>query len=127
MSRAVKEWIGRTDDTPIPPRVKLRVLDRFHHRCDGCSRPIRAGDGWACDHAKALINGGENRERNLHPLCAWCHGLKTRADVHEKSRVYVTRRHHAGIKSRTKWRPLPGTIASGWKHRMDGGWERREP
>jgi hypothetical protein len=29
------------------------------------------------------------------------------------------------IKIAPKGRPLPGTFASGWKHRMDGGWERR--
>jgi hypothetical protein len=32
---------------------------------------------------------------------------------------------HAGIMLAPKGRPLPGTFASGWKHRMDGGWERR--
>jgi hypothetical protein len=24
MPRAVPEWIGRTDDIPVPPRVRLR-------------------------------------------------------------------------------------------------------
>jgi hypothetical protein len=48
-----------------------------------------------------------------------------RFDVHEKSRSYRKRLRHAGIKVAAKGRPLPGTIASGWKHRMDGGWERR--
>jgi hypothetical protein len=72
----------------------------------------------------AVINGGANRECNLHPLCEWCEPPKTEADVHEKSRSR-RRLRHAGIKLAPKGRPLPGTIASGWKHRMDGGWERR--
>jgi hypothetical protein len=38
---------------------------------------------------------------------------------------YRKRLRHAGIKVAAKGRPLPGTFASGWKHRMDGGWERR--
>jgi hypothetical protein len=24
------------------------------------------------DHVQAIINGGENREKYLHPLCSWC-------------------------------------------------------
>jgi 5-methylcytosine-specific restriction protein A len=126
--RSLAEWIGLTDDTPVPPRVRLRVLERFGRRCDparGCGRPLRPGDAWTCDHIRAVINGGANRERNLHPLCEWCQPPKTQADVHEKSRSYRKRLRHAGIKVAAKGRPLPGTIASGWKHRMDGGWERR--
>jgi 5-methylcytosine-specific restriction protein A len=128
MRRSLAEWIGRTDDTPVPPRVRLRVLERFGRRCDpglGCGRPLRPGDAWTCDHIEAIINGGANRESNLHPLCEWCEPLKTEADVHEKSRSYRRRLRHAGIKVAPKGRPVPGTIASGWKHRMDGGWERR--
>ncbi len=128
MPRSVSEWIGRTDDTPVPPRVRLRVLERFSRRCDprlGCGRPLRPGDAWTCDHIQAVINGGANRESNLHPLCEWCEPLKTVVDMHEKSRAYRKRLRHAGIKLAPKGRPLPGTIASGWKHRMDGGWERR--
>jgi hypothetical protein len=45
-------------------------------------------------------------------------GVKRRATA-------VKRLRHAGIKLAPKGRPLPGTIASGWKHGMDGGWVRR--
>jgi len=91
MSRSVPEWIGRTDDTPVPPRARLRILMRFGRRCDpagGCGRAIRPGDAWTCDHVEAIINGGANRERNLHPLWAWCEPVKTRADVRLKSIAY---------------------------------------
>lgn len=128
MPRSVKEWIGKTDDTPVPPRVRLRVLDRFGRRCDpelGCGRVLRPGDRWTCDHVHALINGGENRENNLHPLCEWCEPSKTQADVREKSRTYRVRLGHAGIKVKAVGRPIPGTVASGWKHHVDGTWERR--
>jgi 5-methylcytosine-specific restriction enzyme A len=128
MPRSLAEWIGLTDDTPVPPRVRLRVFERYDRRCDpvhGCGRPLRPGDAWTCDHILAVINGGPNRESNLHPLCEWCEPPKTEADVHEKSRVYRKRLRHAGIKLKAKGRPLPGTFASGWKHFMDGRWERR--
>ena len=40
--------------------------------------------------------------------------------MHEKSRSYRKRLRHAGIKVAAKGKPLPGTFASGWKHRLDG-------
>ena len=128
MARSRAEWIGRTDDSQPPPRVRLRVLFRFGRRCDpngGCGRPIRPGDKWTCDHRIALINGGKNRETNLHPLCEWCDPDKTAVDVAEKSRVYRVQLRHAGIRPESKGRPIPGTVASGWKHRLDGTWVRR--
>jgi hypothetical protein len=39
---------------------------------------------------------------------------------------HVARLRHAGIKLASKGRPLPGTFASGWKHRMDGGGSGRD-
>lgn len=129
MPRTPPEWIGRTDDTPVPSRVRLRVLNHYGRVCDatnrGCGRPIHPGDAWSCDHIQALILDGENRESNLHPLCAWCHPPKTAAECAEKSDNYKRALRHAGIKTRPAGRPLPGTVASGWKHRMNGGWERR--
>lgn len=111
MPRSLPEWIGATADTPVPPRVRLRVLEKFHWRCDaeahGCGRPIRSVDHWTCDHKKALIKGGENRESNLHPLCEWCDPPKTAADQAEKSYDYRVKARHAGISLR-KGRPLPG-------------------
>lgn len=114
MARSIPEWIGRTDDAPMPPRVRLRVLERFGTRCDragGRGRPIRPGDKWICDHRLAIINGGENRENDLHPLCESCEPTKTAADVGEKSRDYRVRLRHAGIKIASKGRPLIGTVS----------------
>jgi hypothetical protein len=125
MPRTSAEWIGKTDDTPVPARVRLRVLDRYDRQCDTCKRDIRAGDSWTCDHVKPLILGGPNRENNLHPLCAWCHGPKTAGEVQVKSQNYKRARKHAGIKTRRTNRPLIGTIASGWKKHMNGEWARR--
>ena len=110
MPRALAaEWIGKNDDTPVPPRVRLRVLQRFGRRCDpngGCGRPIRPGDKWTCDHRAALINGGRNRELNLRPLCEWCDTNKTAVDVAEKSKVSVS------TGSRTSTRSIPANMSS---------------
>jgi 5-methylcytosine-specific restriction enzyme A len=85
MPRSVEEWIGKTDDTPAPPRVRLRVFERAQGVCACCTRRIEAGQRWEADHVVAIINGGANRESNLQLLCEWCHDAKTKRDVREKS------------------------------------------
>ena len=46
MPRSVALWIGKTDDTPAPPRVRLRVWDRCVGKCHRCNRDIPTGDAW---------------------------------------------------------------------------------
>ena len=97
MPRTVPEWIGKTDDTPVPPRVRLRVFDKDDGKCCECGREIRPGDRSETDHITALCNGGENRESNLQTLCGWCHDEKTGADVALKAQVQRTRKKHLGV------------------------------
>lgn len=123
-ARTVKEWIGEKPETAIPPRVELRVFDRFGGRCASCTRKVRFRSDYEIDHCTALINGGENREANLQVLCTECHRRKTGADVAEKATTYRKRRKHLGIK-RTS-RPLPGGKTSPWKAKIGGGWVRRD-
>jgi 5-methylcytosine-specific restriction endonuclease McrA len=124
MSRTVTEWRGRSPDTSVPPHVQLRVFLRFDGHCPKCTRKLVRGQ-WQCDHIVALINGGENRETNLQPLCTSpCHSRKTASDVAEKSRVYRRAANHAGIKFR-KGRPMPGSRDSDVKMKIGGGWEYR--
>jgi 5-methylcytosine-specific restriction protein A len=119
-ARSVDEWIGRTPDSVPPDKVKLRVLKRFEYKCAACGTPIRSGIPWTCDHTVAIINGGENRERNLRPICnKVCLKPKDRADVAEKSRTYRKQAATFGLKRR-KGRPMAGSRASGLKKRMDG-------
>ena len=104
--RAPKEWIGKTPDTAVPPHVQLRVYLRFNGICPKCTRKLVRGQ-WQCDHVIALVNGGENRERNLQPLCTSpCHSQKTKADVAEKSRTYRKRAAHVGVTA--KRQPIRG-------------------
>jgi 5-methylcytosine-specific restriction protein A len=121
--RAVPEWIGKSDDTPVPARVKLRVLDLGDARCINCLRTITPGMAWECDHIIAIANGGMNRESNLQPLCLICHLHKTGEDVAAKSRTARIRIKHYGLK-KPKGRPMPGTRASGIRKRMSGKIER---
>lgn len=123
MARSLPQWIGKTDDTAVPERVQMRIFDLKSGTCWGCGRPLRA-EPWTCDHIDALINGGENRESNLQALgnkC--CNPDKNAADVREKSLIYRKRKKHIGLR-KSKWRPMPGTKASGIRKRMSGAVER---
>jgi 5-methylcytosine-specific restriction protein A len=124
MSRAVKEWIGATDNTKVPDHVRLRVFDRDKGVCKcGCTRKIRAGDKWETDHVVAIINGGQNRETNLQTLLKSCHDTKSKRDVGTKSETYQMRARHLGLKRSS--RPMPGGKNSPWKRKVGGGVVRR--
>lgn len=100
-ARSVPEWRGKTPDTAIPTRVRLRVFERCKGRCGQCDRKINAasGDKWTLEHIQALINGGENRESNLGVTCDWCLPVKNAADVAEKSNIYRKRSKTLGLKA----------------------------
>ena len=123
MSRAVKEWIGRNDNTHIPARVKDRIELRAKNRCEKCGASTTT-QGVEIDHVMALINwiGDEehgNRESNLQALgkkC--CHPKKTAEDVAIKSLTARQRKARLGF-SRTR-QPVPGSKASGIRKRMNG-------
>ena len=106
MPRDVPEWIGKTVNTPPPPRVKLRVFEAYNGTCYRSGRKIKPGDAWECDHIVALINGGENREGNLAPILSDQHREKTAEDVAVKSKTARIRAKHLGVypKSRSKIR-----------------------
>lgn len=97
MSRAVEEWIGKDDNTPVPPRVKLRVFEAYGGKDYITGQKIRAGDAWDLDHVIALINGGENRESNLAPLLKPSHKIKTRQDLDTKSKTARMKAKHLGV------------------------------
>lgn len=112
MPRTLPEWIGTTPDTSIPDRVRVRVFGTKHGKCHKCERKIRPGDKWTCEHVRALISGGENRESNLDVTCEWCLPIKNAEDVAEKSVVYKKRKKHLGVKkprSITRWRKFNGS------------------
>lgn len=128
MTRAVPEWIGKTDDTAPPASAKARIILAQGGICAcGCGQKLgAAGERIEFDHTLALILGGENRETNLRALRPACHKAKTRADVAQKSIEARKRNKALGIKAKTR-NPLPGSRESGWKQTIGGGWTRREP
>lgn len=115
--RSVEEWEGDTDDTPVPPRVRVRVFDRCEGRCHRCTRKIHAGERWVLEHLKALINGGRNAEDNLCLTCENCLPEKNAEDVAEKADIYAKRSKHILPKQPSRhFRRPPGYNA--WKRTM---------
>lgn len=102
MSRSAPEWIAKSDDERIPPRVKLRIFERDGGRCHISGRLIRSGEAWDADHVIALCNGGQHRETNLAPALVDRHREKTKSDVAEKSNVYRKRSKHVGLRAQKK-------------------------
>ncbi len=94
--RAVKEWIGKTPDSKVPPRVRLRIFQREGGICHISKRKIGPGEPWQLDHDPALINGGQNRESMLFPALVDKHKEKTKDDVGEKSSVASKAKKHVG-------------------------------
>ena len=94
MGRSVDEWVGKTPDAKIPPRVRLRVWERCEGKCHKCRRKIPVGDRWILEHLVAIINGGANAEPNLCLTCSWCKPIKDAEDVAEKSKTYAKRSAH---------------------------------
>lgn len=125
MTRALPEWRGKTDDSAVPARVRLRIFNRFGGICQcGCGRKIAVGELWDAEDEQAIINGGERRERNLRPFLKEHHPEKTKRDVAIKSKTYAMARKHRGIKRKPKGRPMAGTKLSGIRRRMSGMVER---
>jgi 5-methylcytosine-specific restriction protein A len=118
MSRATAEWIGKDDNTPIPPRVKARVFLAHSGVCHLSGRRIMPGEPWDCDHVKALINGGENREGNLAPALRDKHKEKTREDVAEKAYTARVRSKHLGLKKAKH--KIAGSKGTRFKKKLDG-------
>lgn len=121
--RTVPEWIGKTPDTAVPDRVRVRVFNRFGGVCQLTGRKIMAGDVWEVDHAKPLHKGGENRETNLQPVLREPHRAKTASEATARAKADRMRAKHLGLKKPK--RPMPGSKASGLRKRMDGTVERR--
>lgn len=97
MPRATPEWIGKTPQSKVPPRVQLRVFEAYGGRCHISGIKIRPGDKFEMDHIVALINGGENRETNLAPALVKYHRQKTSQDVAEKAKTAKVKMKHLGI------------------------------
>lgn len=118
--RTVDEWIGKDDDHRPPPRVRLRVFERYEGVCYLTGRKIRPGDSWDLEHIVALCNGGTNSESNMAPALRTAHKKKTAEDRRQKAKSDSVRRRHLGIKkprTMTRWRNFKGEIVTASKER----------
>lgn len=126
MTRSLPEWIGKTDDTPAPTRVKARVVARQNGKCAcGCGQKLGlAGERIDFDHETAIILGGENREGNLRAIRYPCHKPKTKQDVAQKSIEARKRNKNLGLAKPKA--TLPGSRGSKWKRKVSGEVVRRD-
>ena len=122
MSRTVKEWIGKTDDTAPSAACKRRILDRQDNKCAITGLPFTPKDPPKFDHIVPIWLKGKNRESNLQAIRGEPHEIKTSNEAKVRAKVNKVRSKHLGLK-KTK-RPLPGSRASGIRKRMDGTVER---
>lgn len=117
--RSVEEWVGKTPDSKVPPRVRARIFLREGGRCHLSGRVIRAGEAWELDHKVALCCGGAHAESNLFPALRDAHREKTKADVAEKSKVARIRAKHLGIYPKS---PTPLKSGRGFPKRGERQW-----
>ena len=118
-ARTVAEWIGKTPESKIPDRVKLRIVLAQEDKCALSGQKFRPGDKIEYDHKIALINGGENRESNLQAVLATEHKKKTAQDVSQKAKNDRVRKKHFGINSGPR-SVIPGSKGSKWKKTIGG-------
>jgi len=102
MTRAIKEWIGRTPDSMPPPTVRLRILERYNGTCQLSGIKIQVGDEWHLDHKTPIWDGGPNREINLWPVLGKPHRDKTREEAAQRAEGKRHRMKQAGIKSKPR-------------------------
>jgi len=96
VGRSVNEWIGRDADAPVPPRVRVRVFERFEGRCYLSGRKIMPGDAWELEHIRPLSMGGENREMNMAPALKAPHAAKSAVEAHDRAKADRIRKKHIG-------------------------------
>lgn len=102
MGRKVDEWIGRTADSKIPDRVKLRIWDRESGRCYLSGQKIRPGDKYEFEHVIAVAlwtgEGHANRESNIRLALKDPHKVKTAEDRAQQAKSDAVRKKHLGIR-----------------------------
>lgn len=117
MTRALPEWVGKTDDSRPPPRVRVRIFESHNGVCHISKRKIAPGEPWECEHITAIINGGENRESNMAPALIKPHKEKTARDVAIKAKNDRVRKRHLGLRKPSRF---PGSRDSKFKKKISG-------
>lgn len=95
--RSVPEWIGKTDDSSAPRRVKDRIVERQNRKCALTGQEFRPGDAIHYDHVVPLWLGGANSEANLQAVLSEPHKRKTAVEAKIRAKCNRTRKKHFGI------------------------------
>lgn len=107
-------------------KTKLDEWQAAGGKCRDCKVKLRPGMPREYHHIIPANVGGGNESANCLLLCKPCHGVRTtKTDTPEAARTKRLAKKNAGIKKKRKGRPMPGTVASGWKKPMSGGAHRR--
>lgn len=102
--------------------TKLAAWERSGGICDGCRQKIIGVAEY--DHLVADALDGEPTLANCQVLCSKCHRRKTSSvDVPAIAKGKRMEAKRSGLKRKGK--PLPGTKASGWRHKISGEWVKR--
>lgn len=101
--RPVPEWIGRRPDSMPGKLVRDRLSRAQNDCCACCGLPFNAKRKGQCDHKLALIDGGENRERNLQMICTECHKSKTAGEAAARRKSRDIRAGHLFVRPKSQW------------------------
>lgn len=124
--RSTLEWVGKTPDSVPPPRVVLRILERYERLCHRIGQLIHGKRGvhWDIDHIIALANwtgdGHGNRESNMAPILLKPHKIKTAEDRLKKAARDRSVKKQYGIRN-SSYKPLPGGRHDRLKKKIGGG------
>lgn len=123
----------------FPNSVKRAAYQRSNGICEchlikgvqglvpgGCNQPLGPGNLFY-EHINPDGRGGGNDLSNCACLTKTCWKIKTRTfDQPIVAKVNRQFDMQIGVKTGASGAdPIPGTVASGWRHRMRGKWERR--
>jgi 5-methylcytosine-specific restriction protein A len=95
--RAVEEWIGKTPDSKIPDRVKLRIWRREEGRCYLTGKKIMPNDSFEYEHKKRIEDGGQHRESNIFLALKEPHKRKSAEERAAAKKADDIAKRHIGI------------------------------
>lgn len=96
--RKVPEWVGKTDNSALPGKVKDRIRDRQGDKCALTGRKFQPSDKVEYDHIVPLWLGGSNCESNLQAVLDTAHKRKTQIEATVRAKVNSIRKKHRGIR-----------------------------
>lgn len=119
-----------TADLPKRRMSKARRRRIFNLRMGICfysgKRIDRFRDEWDVVHDDDYAVSGDDSDSNLHVALRSEHREVTATETAPRvAKVRRVRAKHRGTYTKRKSRPMPGTVRSGWKKRMNGAVERR--